>query len=179
MMNSATSSRTKDDSAAFSLWQIYALLGMLAAAAAVWISRNTHPLALVLLSATAIAAGMVALTVHRAVDAFLSRGEEAAPMGERRREVLEKEKALVLRSIKELEFDKAMGKVGEVDFTAISSRLRARALALMQDLERTAAAAATEREAAAATKRRRCAGCGTPNEPDAKFCKNCGRGLRN
>ncbi len=49
---------------------------------------------------------------------------------------LVRDKALILRSIKELEFDHAMGKVSEADFADISARLRARALALMQDIER-------------------------------------------
>jgi hypothetical protein len=188
MMSSATSTKTaavdaaerrggrSDTADAFQPWHIYALLGMVAAAAAVWSSRNTHPLALVLLSAAALAAAVVALGVHRAVAAFLGRGGEIAPLGERQREVLEREKSLVLRSIKELEFDRAMGKIGDADFEAISSRLRARALTLMQDLARTPAAEPADRPAAARS-RHACASCGTSNDPDAKFCKNCGSAL--
>ncbi len=37
---------------------------------------------------------------------------------------MEREKALVLRSIKELEFDRAMGKVSPRDFDEMSTRLR-------------------------------------------------------
>ena len=48
-------------------------------------------------------------------------------LGGRTRAALEREKALVLRSIKELEFDRAMGKVSEKDFGEMSARLRARA----------------------------------------------------
>jgi membrane protease subunit (stomatin/prohibitin family) len=70
-----------------------------------------------------------------------------------------------------------MGKVGDADFEAISSRLRARALTLMQDLARTPAVDPADRSAAARS-RRACASCGTSNEPDAKFCKNCGNTLR-
>ena len=47
-MSSATSIDGDKSDAPFALWHIYALLGMLAAAASVWVSRNTHPLALVL-----------------------------------------------------------------------------------------------------------------------------------
>ncbi len=168
--------RDPSPSDAFQPWHVYALLGMVAAAAAVWSARNTHPLALVLLSASALAAGVVALAIHRAVAAFLGRGGDITPLGERQREVLEREKALVLRSIKELEFDRAMGKIGIADFEAISSRLRARALTLMQDLARTPASEPAARQAAAS--RRACPSCGTPNDADAKFCKNCGRALR-
>ena len=49
--------------------------------------------------------------------------------------MLEREKALVLRSLKELEFDRAMGKVSQDDFDEMAARLRARALALMKQLD--------------------------------------------
>lgn len=163
--------------AAFQPWHIYALLGMVAAAAAVWTARDTHPVALVLLSAAALAAGLVAFAVHRTAAAFLGRGGEIAPLGERQREVLEREKSLVLRSIKELEFDRAMGKIGDADFDAISSHLRARALVLMQDLARTPATQSAARPAIAAS-RPACPSCETANDLDAKFCKNCGSALR-
>ena len=42
---------------------------------------------------------------------------------------------LVLRSIKELEFDRAMGKVSDQDFQEMAARLRARAIALMKQLD--------------------------------------------
>jgi hypothetical protein len=41
----------------------------------------------------------------------------------------------VLRSIKELEFDRAMGKLAESDFEEMSARLRARAMGLMRQLD--------------------------------------------
>jgi hypothetical protein len=177
MMSSATSTDAKAEPSAadFRPWHIYALFAMVAAAAVVWFARNTEPLALVLLSAAAIAAGLVTLALHHALAAFLGKGGRVAPLGERRRDVLEREKALVLRSIKELEFDRAMGKVGEPDFSAIASRLRARALTLMQDLEQ--APAALETAAPPAASPRTCPSCATRNDPDAKFCKSCGQGL--
>ena len=46
-------------------------------------------------------------------------------------------KELVLRSIKELEFDRAMGKVGEPTTKRWSARLRSRAVRLMQQLDNT------------------------------------------
>jgi zinc-ribbon domain len=84
----------------------------------------------------------------------------------------------VLRSIKELEFDRAMGKVSEADFEEIGGRLRARAIALMEELDRPDAPA---RPPSPPPRRRderlKCANCGTVNEPDARFCKQCGRAL--
>ena len=55
--------------------------------------------------------------------------EPAGPQifGGRTRAALEREKTLVLRSIKDLEFDHAMGKVSEKDFAEMGARLRARA----------------------------------------------------
>ena len=89
----------------------------------------------------------------------------------------------MLRSIKELEFDKAMGKISEADFADISARLRARALALMADLDRQpsppakARSSTPVRSVAETTPGLACAACGTANESDARFCKNCGAGL--
>ena len=48
---------------------------------------------------------------------------------------------LVLRSIKELEFDRAMGKVARRGLRGDVGRLRARAVRLMQQLEPAAATA--------------------------------------
>ena len=62
----------------------------------------------------------------------------------------------------------------------MSSRLRARAISLMQDLERQAAfAPATPAGASAgrAGAKRTCATCATVNDTDAKFCKGCGHAL--
>jgi hypothetical protein len=177
-MSSAISTSTPDETprTGLSLVHVYALLGMIAAAAAVWTTHNTHPLALVLLSLAALAAGFVALSLHHAVAALLGRRGEIAALRPRQRDVLLREKALVLRSLKELEFDRAMGKIGDDDFAALSSRLRARALTLMQDLERTPAAAAAS--SPAAPSRAGCPQCGTGNDADARFCKRCGQPLR-
>src|SRR4249919_2272861 len=140
-MSSAISTEpasTPDDS--FRPWHIFALMSMAAAAAIVWTARNTHPLSLILLSAGVLACGFVGYTVFRSLSAFFNTAEYAAPVPERAREALIREKALLLRSIKELEFDKSMGKIGESDYAEISGRLRARALSLMQDIERAEAA---------------------------------------
>ncbi len=56
-------------------------------------------------------------------------------IGERTRAALEREKMLALRSIKELEFDRAMGKLSDADWQEMSTRLRARAGRLMRQLD--------------------------------------------
>ena len=56
-------------------------------------------------------------------------------VGQRTRAALEREKLLALRAIKELEFDRAMGKLSESDWQEMSGRLRARAARLMRQLD--------------------------------------------
>jgi hypothetical protein len=60
---------------------------------------------------------------------------EAPVLAGRTRAALEREKTLVLRSIKELEFDRAMGKVADKDFQEMGARLRARAARLIRQLD--------------------------------------------
>jgi hypothetical protein len=105
---------------------------------------------------------------------------------------------LVLRSIKEVEFDRAMGKISDADFHEMAGRLRARAAGLLRalDADRTGyrtlierelatrvgrapsshapAAAVAEMADASAPAAGTCAACGTANDPDARFCKSCG-----
>src|SRR5206468_10103485 len=51
------------------------------------------------------------------------------------RAAIEGDKMLALRSIKELEFDRAMGKLSDADWQEMSGRLRARAGRLMRQLD--------------------------------------------
>ena len=105
-----------------------------------------------------------------------ARGDEE-PLGLREREVLQQEKALVLRAIKDLEFDRGMKKVSDADYTDMLERLRARALLIMQQLERipeTPQSSAPRSEKGGRSAGPACVRCGTRNEPDAKFCKQCG-----
>ena len=101
----------------------------------------------------------------------------------------DREKTLVLRSIKELEFDHAMGKVSDQDFAEMGLRLRTRAAGLMRQLDagasyssqieqelarRLAAAAPTDTESRAG---RFCTQCGAATAARAKFCGQCGTAL--
>ena len=180
-----TSSATSTDRAAqerdsgFHPWHFFVLLSMIAATAAVMLARDTHPVALLLLSGAVIGSGLVALAIHHALLGFFGTGRAAPPVGDRVREGIERDKALVLRSIKELEFDRAMGKVGERDFAEISARLRARAIDLMEQLDSRGPEGTPSRrdtpgppapEAAPGS----CTACGTALDPDARFCKHCG-----
>lgn len=173
----STSSPTPVSDTRFRPWHLYVLLSMMAATAAVIVSRQTHPVALLVISGAVMAAGIVGWTIHQALLGFAGTGPmiESA-VGDRQRDVIAREKALVLRSIKELEFDRATGKVGEADFRDMNARLRARAVSLMETLESGPTRAEPSGAAPRATARM-CAGCRTANDADAKFCKQCGHRL--
>ena len=178
---------TKDDG--FRPWHFFVLASILLATVAVIMARQAAPEHLVLLSFTIAAAGAAAGAFYRTLAPLvaplvLRMGE---PISERTREALEREKMLVLRSIKELEFDRAMGKLSQKDFDEMAGRLRARALSLMKQLdiggggytaeiERELASRAAAVRPMVATAAGRCA-CGTPNDADAMFCKKCGTRL--
>jgi len=101
------------------------------------LAREARPEHLVLISLTIGAAGFAGATLYRTL-APLVRKDEAPPPGtlsDSLRAVLEREKMLVLRSIKELEFDRAMGKLSAKDFDEMAGRLRARAMSLMRQLD--------------------------------------------
>jgi len=192
-MNSGSSTEARrSGDAGLQPWHFYLLLSMAGAIWAVIVSRETHPAALLLISAAVVATGLTASAFHYALAGFL--GARIAPVGasldRRAREALGREKALVLRSLKELEFDHAMRKVSDGDFAEIGSRLRARAMELMRDLDQTRAADAAAGPPAVepapagigpfaqiggqSPTRTICATCGTENDTDARFCKSCG-----
>jgi hypothetical protein len=102
------------------------------------------------------------------------------PLATRTREAIEYDKTIVLRSIKELEFDHNMRKVSDADFADIGGRLRQKAMALMEELERDTAVGRDERSKerhqmqAPLVVSRTCPSCGTALDGDARFCKQCG-----
>ncbi len=172
-MSSETST---EQPASFTAGHFFVLLSMISATAAVVVSKHTHPVALLLISAAALAAGYTAYALHRALMGLSSGEGEEEPLGVRQREILEQEKTLVLRAIKDLEFDYGMKKVSEGDYADMLERLRGRALLLMQQLER---APVPKPEAKRPAKKPKavvgvCTRCGTRNEADARFCKQCG-----
>jgi len=186
-------------------WQFFVLAALLVSTGVILYnffgsggqSRSSIILFTVLMGAVCL----VGIAALRAVRPLVSPQEDLTAMvGERTRVALEREKLLTLRSIKELEFDRAMGKLSDADWREMSSRLRARAAGLMKQLD--AGAGYREQIERDLVKRlavppdaqrpehgRRadgsspasvgnfCTECGTKNEGDAKFCKNCGHKL--
>ena len=217
-------------SESFRPWHFFLLASLMTATVAVMLARQGTPQHLVLISLTIIAAGLAAAGFYRMLAPLAAPDQTmfSEPLTERARAALEREKMLALRSIKELEFDRAMGKLSASDFEQMSHRLRTRAIALMKQLDEGSAgyrelierelrarlarpgsgrdstavahdakaeghgakaavqvvdvavtgsgaeeAATSTATPAAGT----CAGCGTVNDEDAKFCKSCGAKL--
>ncbi len=179
-------------------WQLFTLAGLLGATLVVFLARGQSPAAVILLSLLVFAAaavGVAAIKTFVSLTGVAPAGAVTQVLGGRTRAALDREKSLVLRSIKELEFDRAMGKVSEKDFAEMSGRLRARAMGLMRQLDAGAsyreqiekevaqrvskaggAAWSTTPDPLDATERL-CTACATGNDPDARFCKTCGAKL--
>ena len=130
----------------------------------------------------------------------------------------DEQKLSLIRALKDLEFERSLGKISEADYAELKARYRSQAKQVLRDIDQRAepsreravqlatqylaqhglswsseaASPASEKAAAidgqarspaTATstadqppaQRPACGSCGTANEPDAKFCKNCGR----
>jgi hypothetical protein len=100
--------------------------------------RGTSAENLIFVCLAIFAAALVGLAALSALRP-LAAGETREPdmVGGHTRAAIEREKNMVLRSIKELEFDRAMGKLDEHDYEEMSARLRSRAVRLMQQLDST------------------------------------------
>jgi hypothetical protein len=206
-MSSETSTESQSgagrEADALQPWQLFTLAGLIGATLTVFMSRGQSPSAVILLSLMIFAAagvGVAALRTFMPLAGGVS-SDGGQVLGGRTRAALEREKTLVLRSIKELEFDRDMGKVSEKDFGEMSARLRARAAGLIRQLdagtgyrdliekeiERRIGSNVEARDAGKAGSTQQdpadnrqdpainvCAQCKTRNDRDARFCKSCG-----
>ena len=129
--------RERAEAEALHPWQLFTLAGLIGATIVVFMSRGQSAAGIILLSCAVFAAAFVGLAALRTFLPLAGRTFSTGPelLGGRTRAALEREKTLVLRSIKELEFDRGMGKVSEKDFGEMSARLRARAARLMRQLD--------------------------------------------
>ncbi|MEP7116590.1 MAG: zinc ribbon domain-containing protein [Acidobacteriota bacterium] len=179
-------------------WQLFLLAGMLSATAVVLVSNGRSTSSIVVLSLTVVAASLVATAAFRSLSPLVSPEDLVpdAPAGGRTRAALEREKALVLRSIKEVEFDHAMRKTAAADYEEMRDRLKVRAVGLLRQLDSAGFRAAIERDLAARTPAtplaapiafatataatpaqatsRACPSCHQANASDARFCTGCG-----
>jgi hypothetical protein len=197
----------RDGDSALTPWQFFTLAGLVGATIVVFLSEGQSPAGIIVLSMIIFGAAAVGVAAWRMFSPLAGIDEPVGPQifGGRTRAALEREKSLVLRSIKDLEFDHAMGKVSDKDFAEMGARLRARAAGLIRQLDsgtnyRQAIQAEIDKrvgggpnmarppveggrtlsgppEEKSATKL--CLSCCTPNDPDARFCKGCGYQLGN
>ncbi len=185
-------------------WQFFVLAALGCATAVTFITRGQGPTAVILLSILMAAAALVGYAVLRVIRPLMSPDEDRTVMiGQRTRVALEREKMLSLRSIKELEFDRAMGRLSDQDWREMSGRLRTRAARLIRQLDAGSGYreqierelqkrlgdenarlkpsrsedAADDIRSAKALAERVCASCETQNDGDARFCKGCGQPL--
>jgi hypothetical protein len=197
-----------DPDAGLQPWQFFVLAALGCATAITFVARGQGPTAIVLLSVLMGTAALIGYATLHTVRPLVTAEEERTVMiGERTRAALEREKLLTLRSIKELEFDRAMGRLSDQDFTEMAGRLRLRAAGLIKQLDsgggyreqiekdlakrlgpdadarlkpsRSEESAPTSPSdgSAKASAERTCASCATSNDDDASFCKRCGQPL--
>ena len=187
-------------------WQFFVLAALGCATAVTFIARGQGVIPVVLLGVLMASTALVGIAALRTVRPLVSPEDDRTSMiGHRTRAALEREKMLALRSIKELEFDRAMGKLSDADWQDMSGRLRARAGRLMRQLDAgTGYREQIERDLAKRLRQadarkadpadvrgvdlRRADPVGPPNLPtytkcatandlDARFCKACGNKL--
>ncbi len=163
--------------------QIFVLLSMAAATAAVMLTNHTHPAALLVMSGGILACGLAAYFFHTALYSLVGPKRAPAAVTGQRRETLAADKNRILHTIKEIEFDHRMGKINAKDYEALSAPLRRKAAMLIEELDRidsvpeqgpppSLAAQASDGASAGI-----CAACNIANDADAKFCKSCGAKL--
>ena len=117
-------------------WQFFVLAALGCATAVTFMARGQGPTAVILLGVLMATAALVGYAALRMLRPLVSPEEDRTVMvGQRTRVALEREKLLTLRSIKELEFDRAMGRLSDEDWNEMSGRLRARAARLMRQLD--------------------------------------------
>ncbi|MEI6668282.1 MAG: zinc ribbon domain-containing protein [Acidobacteriota bacterium] len=118
-------------------WHLLVLGVLVAASAGAVATREGGTVQTVAVTVTVLTAGLAAAGMARTLGPLVAvdAGEETDMLAGRTRAALEREKMLVLRSIKEVEFDRAMHKISEADYNEIVPRLRVRAVGLIRQLE--------------------------------------------
>ena len=122
----------------------------------------------------AVGALMILAIAAAIASPFLTPRDENVANAPHTSERFERDKHAALLAIKEAEFDHAMGKLSEPDYTALREVYEERALGAMAQLDgdrdRSHASAETTPASGAAF----CTGCGTRFAGPDHFCKECG-----
>ena len=136
-----------------------------------------------LVAGTVLAIGALAYVLYPIF--FGSRSVAPPSSSHQKAPAASAEESLAVTALREIEFDRATGKLSDADYVQLKDRYTREALATMREGDRASAAAhavaADEVEAAILAWRARhpeCETCGPRPETDALFCSNCGRYLR-
>jgi len=146
------------------------------------------------LAAALIISGVALFVAAPLAGGFFPSRRSAA--NELNRERLEHERSLAVQGLRELEFDREMGKLSDIDYQSLRAALEQRALAAMAALENSRESDAARGKgsvrridsarAAAAMPRSQgnrprninfCPQCGVRALTNAKFCADCGTAL--
>jgi hypothetical protein len=174
------------------------------AAVLVTVTGGAGPALLVLASGALLAGIALVWASIRTLsgDAPLSVDLEAAATPQAVGGDLFEQKRRVLRALKDVEGERALGRIDDADYEVLVSRYRDEAKAVMRELDRQAAPMREEAErkarqylarhglrdaespgegpgekSAASTERLACGRCGASNEGDSSFCKGCGAAM--
>ena len=195
----AMAAQPPGDVAGLQPWHLLVIATMAAMTAGAFVTTGTPIVNVVFVSVAIATAGLAAMGLYRTLMPLVTpdAGEQIDMVAGRTRAALEREKMLVLRSIKEVEFDRAMRKISEADYQEMVGRLRVRAAGLLRQLDggglgyrelierdlATRLGSAPARPAAArepalpAAAPGVCPACGVDNGADARFCRACGARL--
>lgn len=140
-----------------------------------------------LIVGTLLALGALAFVLYPMF--FGTRNAAPVPTPARRARGIDNDESSAVAALRELEFDRATGKLSDADYAELKARYTKSAIAAMRAAGRggetigtTARPSDAEVEAIVLTQRQRLAGCptcGPRPESDAVYCSNCGRYLNN
>jgi hypothetical protein len=107
----------------------------------------------------------------------LYRPESVGPEFEEPEDPEETKRGIALIALKEIDFDRATGKLSDVDYEFLRQKYTAEALQAIREEEGHAGTMGMGETVGAATASLRCPRCGPRPEHDAKFCSDCGTAL--
>ncbi|HEV8449225.1 MAG TPA: zinc ribbon domain-containing protein [Gemmatimonadaceae bacterium] len=134
---------------------------------------------------TLLALGALAFVLYPVF--FGTRNPAPVPTVAKRARAADNDESSAVAALRELEFDRATGKLSDADYAELKARYTKSAIAAMraagpggETVGRTIRPTDAEVEAIVLTQRQRLAGCpacGPRPESDAVYCSNCGRYL--
>jgi hypothetical protein len=134
------------------------------------------------MAAEAVAAVVLGGLVLWIILAPLFRAPAAVPAFLEPLDPEETRRGIALIALKEIDFDRATGKLSEADYESLKAKYTGEALAALREEESPADAVEALiadrvkvlRSSGAAGSMHSCPQCGPRPEPDPKFCSNCG-----